>query len=110
LNKQLRKLKNNSTITDVSKESSFSITTVSRVLNGLSKKYRISEETEELVIRAAQKLNYRPNLAAVNFRLKKTNTIGLIIPSLANPFFAAMCSFITNELHKRGLFSNDLRL
>ena len=55
-----------------------------------------------MVIRAAQKLNYRPNLAAVNFRLKKTNTIGLIIPSLANPFFAAMCSFITNELHKRG--------
>jgi LacI family transcriptional regulator len=102
LNNQLRKLKNSSTITDVSKESSFSITTVSRVLNGLSKKYRISEETEELVIKAAQKLNYRPNLAAVNFRLKKTNTIGLLIPSLANPFFAVMCSFITNELHKRG--------
>ena len=102
MNNQLRKLKNNSTITDVSKESSFSITTVSRVLNGLSKKYRISEETEELVIKAAQKLNYRPNLAAVNFRLKKTNTIGLLIPSLANPFFAVMCSFITNELHKRG--------
>lgn len=98
----MRKLKNTSTINDVSKESSFSITTVSRVLNGLSKKYRISEETEELVIKAAQKLNYRPNLAAVNFRLKKTNTVGLLIPSLANPFFAVMSSFITNELHKRG--------
>ena len=92
----------NSTINDVSKESNVSITTVSRVLNGLSKKYRISEETEELVIKAAEKLNYRPNLAAVNFRLKKTNIIGLLVPSLANPFFANMSSFITTELHKKG--------
>lgn len=95
-------MKNSSTITDVSKESNVSITTVSRVLNGLSKKYRISEETEELVIKAAQRLNYRPNLAAVNFRLKKSNIIGLLVPSLANPFFANMSSFITTELHKKG--------
>jgi LacI family transcriptional regulator len=50
----------------------------------------------------AHKLNYRPNLSAVNFRLQKTNTIGLLVPSLANPFFAYMSSYITTELHKKG--------
>ena len=79
-----------------------STTTVSRVLNGLSKKYRISTETEDQVLKVAQKLNYRPNLAAVHFRLKKTNNIGLLIPSLANPFFANVAGHITAELHTRG--------
>lgn len=54
------------------------------------------------MIKAAQKLNYRPNLAAVNLRLKKTNSIGLLIPSLANPFFGYVASHITSELHKKG--------
>jgi LacI family transcriptional regulator len=71
-------------------------------LNGLSKKYRISTETEDQVIKVARQLNYRPNLAAVNFRLKKTNNIGLLIPSLANPFFANVASHITSELHTKG--------
>ncbi len=102
MNNRLRKPDNNITIADVSKASKVSNTTVSRVLNGMSKKYRISAATEEQVIRAAQKLNYRPNLTAVNFRKKKTNTIGLIIPSLANPFFANVASHITSELHKNG--------
>jgi LacI family transcriptional regulator len=71
-------------------------------LNGLSKKYRISAETEDQVMKVAQELNYRPNLAAVNLRLKKTNNIGLLIPNLANPFFANVASHITAELHTKG--------
>jgi len=96
------KLKNIITIADVSRASKVSTTTVSRVLNGLSKKYRISADTEELVIKVAERLKYRPNLTAVNFRLKKTNTIGLLVPSLANPFFAMVSSHITAELHTKG--------
>lgn len=89
-------------INDVSRESKVSPTTVSRVLNGLSKKYRISAQTEALVLKTAERLNYRPNQAAVNFRLKKTNTIGLLIPNLGNPFFANMAAFIAADLHKKG--------
>lgn len=94
-------MKKTNNINDVSRESKVSPTTVSRVLNGHSKKYRISAKTVDLVLKTAERLNYRPNQAAVNFRLKKTNIIGLIIPNLANPFFANMAAFIAADLHRR---------
>jgi len=76
-------------------------TTVSRVLNGLSKKYRISDETVKKVLAEAQRCNYSPGLVAQSLRKNKTETIGLLIPSVANPFFADMASAIIAEAHAR---------
>lgn len=64
--------------------------TVSRILNGKAKEYRISDETSSLVIKYARENGYMPNLIAKGLRSSKTSTIGLMIPDVSNPFFALM--------------------
>lgn len=76
-------------------------TTISRVLSGQGSKYRISDETVKRVLAEAQRCNYTPSLLAQSLRKNKTNTIGLLIPSVANPFFADMASVIITEAHAR---------
>ncbi len=90
------------TLNDIAKRSGFSISTVSRVLNKKTKKYRISEEVEQIVLKAAGELNYRPNQLARGLRLKKTHTIGLVAPDISNPFFASIIKTIQTEAHKMG--------
>lgn len=80
----------------------FSTTTVSRVLNGTYKQHRVSENTAAKITAEANKLGYIPNQAAVNLRLKQNKTIGLIMPSLANPFFSTIASFVSKALYNRG--------
>jgi len=79
-----------------------SLTTVSRVLSGKAKKYRISEKTEQIVRKLAEDLNYEPNHIARSLRLKYTNTIGMIIPDISNPFFSSIARYVENESHKAG--------
>lgn len=79
-----------------------SITTVSRVLNGLGPKYRISEPTCKKIFEIAEETNYKPNIIAQSLRLKKTNALGLILPDIGNPFFATLARIITIESKKRG--------
>lgn len=79
-----------------------SITTVSRVLNGKSKKYRISEATTRRVLQAAKEYNYSPNKIARGLKLDKTDTIGLIIPDISNPFFADIAQSIEKEARAKG--------
>lgn len=64
--------------------------TVSRVLNGKAKEYRISDETSSLVMKYAKENGYMPNMIAKGLRSSKTSTIGLMIPDISNPFFALM--------------------
>lgn len=77
-----------STITDIAARTNSSVSTVSRVLNKQARKYRISKEKERLILEAAREMNYRPNHVARGLRLKKTQTIGLVVPDISNPFFA----------------------
>ncbi len=65
-----------------------SVTTVSRSINGQGARYRISEKTQRAVQRLARRLDFTPNPIARGLRLKKTATIGLVIPDVSNPFFA----------------------
>jgi LacI family transcriptional regulator len=62
-----------------------SIGTVSRALND---RYDISQATKERVRALAEELNYTPNSFASNLRRNKSNTIGVIVPEVANPFFS----------------------
>ena len=82
------------TINDIASKANVSVSTVSRVLSKQVKKYRISKDTEQLVLKAAKELNYRPNHIARGLRLKKTQTIGLIVPDISNPFFAYVTRMI----------------
>jgi LacI family transcriptional regulator len=87
-------------LSDIAKKSGLSVSTVSRVINKKTKKYRISREVEQLVLKAAKDLNYRPNQLARSLRLKETQTIGLVAPDISNPFFAQIIKTIQTELHK----------
>ena len=88
------------TIQSIAQELGMSVTTISRVLNGLGEKYRISEKTIELVNNTAEKLNYSPNNFAKGLRLKRSSTIGLIVPDITNTWFAQLAWEIENEARK----------
>ncbi len=89
-------------IKDLAERIGLSVTTVSRVLNGKSKAYRISTATSEKVLAAASAYNYSPNRIARGLRLDKTETIGLIIPDISNPFFASIAKIIEVEARNKG--------
>ena len=82
---------------DIAKITGVSPTTVSRVLNGKAKAYRISLPTNELVVQTAAEIGYIPNQTARGLRIKKSNTIGLILPNITNPFFSRIASAIENS-------------
>ncbi len=89
-------------IKDIAEATKLSVSTVSRILSGKAKQFRISEKSQKRVNEAAEALHYIPNQIAVNLQSGKTRTIALIIPSLINPFFSRIASIINAELHLLG--------
>ena len=75
-------------------ELGISPTTVSRVLSGQGSKYRIAKETQAKVLTAAKESGLTINFAARGLRLRVSHVIGLIVPDIANPFFAALALHI----------------
>lgn len=73
------------TLSEVARRAGVGTTTVSRVING---GHRVSPETLERVQRAIEALGYVPNQAARILKGYRTRTVGLIIPSIADPFFS----------------------
>lgn len=73
------------TIYQVAKEAGVSPSTVSNLLNG--RPGRMLPETKERVEAAIARLGYRPNRAARQLRTGRTQVIGLVVPSVANPFW-----------------------
>lgn len=87
------------TIRDVSKLAGVSVATVSRVIN---KKGYVSKETEEAILNAMKMLNYTPSDVARRLAGKKSNTIGLIIPNILNPFFPEVARAAEDAANKLG--------
>jgi LacI family transcriptional regulator len=92
----------NVTLKNIADRLNVSVTTVSRVLNGKSDRYRISKETQDLITSAAKELSYSPNQLARGLRLKRTNTIGYIIPDISNPFFSSIAKSVEKSARKSG--------
>ena len=90
------------TLVTISKRTGFDISTVSRVLNGQAEKYRISRKTVELILAEARRCDYTPSLLAKGLRMKRTNTLGLLIPQVSNPYFADIASAIIREARSHG--------
>jgi LacI family transcriptional regulator len=80
----------------------YSYSTISRVLNGKASEFRISDKTCQTILKAAESLNYRPNIVARSLRLRRTYTIGLIVPDIKNPFFGELASRIESLLREQG--------
>ncbi|HEY5501289.1 MAG TPA: LacI family DNA-binding transcriptional regulator [Candidatus Humimicrobiaceae bacterium] len=72
-------------IKDVAKEAGVSIATVSNALN--NSRY-VKEETKKRINEIAKRLNYTPNIIARGLKIKSTNTVAIIVPDIANQFFA----------------------
>lgn len=98
----IKQMPKNITLKFISEQAGYSPSTVSRVMNGNAREYRISEKAEKKILKIAEKYGYKPNPIAVNLRVKKSFTIGLIIPTLENPFFVNVTSILNRELSKRG--------
>jgi|LSQX01.2.fsa_nt_gb LacI family sucrose operon transcriptional repressor len=87
------------TIKDVAKKAGVSVTTVSRVLNNRG---YISEATRRKVYQAMEDLDYHPNEVARSLFRKKSNIIGLIVPTVAHPFFGELTSYLETYAYSRG--------
>jgi LacI family transcriptional regulator len=74
---------------DVARLAGVSRSTVSVVLNKVTT-VKIAAETREKVLKAAAELNYRPNMLAQSLKTSCSKIIGLLIPSIINPFFPAI--------------------
>lgn len=74
-------------IREVAERAGVSPSTVSYVLNNSR---FVSKETRKRVLEAMKELDYRPNALARSLRLGETLNIGLILPSISNPYFAEL--------------------
>ena len=88
------------TIRDVAKESGFSSTTVSIVLNNAPLSRYIPAVTKERIEKAAQKLGYRPNQFARSLRNKRSHTVGVMVFDMTDPFCTLILRGIENTLYQ----------
>lgn len=86
---------------DVAARAGVSQPTVSLVLSG-NPKARVSAETRSRVVRAAEELGYRPNVLAQGLVRRRSFALGVVIPDLSNPFFAAVVSGAEKVASKAG--------
>src|SRR5271167_2984690 len=88
------------TIRDVAKESGFSSTTVSIVLNNAPLARYIPAVTKKRIEQAAKKLGYRPNLFARSLRSKRSHTVGVMVFDMTDPYCTLVLRGIENTLYQ----------
>ena len=94
------------TIYDVAREAGVSMATVSRVVNHNP---NVKPQTRKKVFEAIERLGYRPNAVARGLASKKTTTVGVVIPDIANTNFAEVArgiEDIANMYHYNIILSN----
>jgi LacI family transcriptional regulator len=74
------------TIYDIAKIANASVATVSRVLSNSN--YPVSPELSKKIKAVAKEMNYTPNMFGKQLKTNNSMTIGVIIPSISNPFYA----------------------
>ena len=87
------------TLRDIARACGVSVSTVSRAL---ANNPAIAEKTRAAIQAAAKELDYRPNAQARALKNSRTDAIGVVVPSLINPFFSAMTAAIEDEANKAG--------
>lgn len=89
------------TLRDVAEAAGVHLSTVSRVLNPTRRKM-VSDNVAERVQKIAKEMGYKTNPFAYGLRTKKSNTIGVVVPDLANPIFPPIIRGIENTLRQAG--------
>lgn len=95
-------MKKRLSIVDIARELNISKTTVSFILNGLATEKRITDELVQKVLKYVEEVGYKPNSLAKSLRTGKSNTIGLMVEDISNPFFANIARLIEDKAYENG--------
>jgi DNA-binding LacI/PurR family transcriptional regulator len=87
------------TLVDVAREARVSIATASRAING---RQYVSAATRADVLAAAERLNFRPSTLARGFRVQRSFTVGMLVPDISSPFYAAALRGVEHVLSRHG--------
>ena len=94
------------TMNELAKLAGVSVSTVSRALAGNPV---INQQTREKVVALAREHGFQPNMLARNLRLRRSETIGVVLPlghqadqHLTDPFFLTLIGHLADELAQRG--------
>jgi len=87
------------TARDVARQAGVSVSTVSHVLNETR---TVSDALRQRVQQAARDLEYEPNAMARSLRIRRSDTLGLMVSDLSNPFFTAVVRGVEDVAQERG--------
>ena len=87
------------TMADIAREAGVSLMTVSRVVNN---KGEVSPDTRQRVLDVIERLGYRPSGIARGLATKRTGTLGLVVPDIANPFFSDVARGAEDRAYTEG--------
>jgi LacI family transcriptional regulator len=87
------------TIKDVASRSGVSVATASRAIN---RRGYVSSQTQLKVLQAVRELGYKPSAAARSLKLQRTNTIGLMIADVVNPFYSYLADGVLDCAKRTG--------
>ena len=96
------------TLKDIAKETGYSLATVSRVLGNGDRFF--SDETEKIILEAAQRLHYRPNLLARGLKTGNTFSIAFLVPQLDefyNHVFQGIHNYMSSQGYSVSTLSSD---
>ena len=86
------------TIKDIARSLCISVSTVSRALTDDK---NIRKETRDMVVEEAKRLGYKRNPVAMNLKMGRTNTVGVIVPEMHTPYAATVINGIQEVLYKQ---------
>lgn len=87
------------TMKDVARLAGVSTSTVSHVIND---NRFVSDKVREKVLSAIRELNYAPSALARSLKMKQTHTIGMLVTTSSNPFYAEVVRGVENSCYERG--------
>ena len=87
------------TLRDVARLAGVSVATASKVMN---KKGAVHPELVKRVLSATESLDYHTDQVARSLKTRQTQTIGMVIPDVTNPFFTAVMRGAGSEVRSQG--------
>jgi LacI family fructose operon transcriptional repressor len=91
------------TINEIARDTGFSVTTIRLIASGQAEKYRISKSTQKAVEDYIRRHGFVVNHAARSLKLQRTDTIGFVVPTISNAFFAGLMEELEHLCRDRGL-------
>ncbi len=97
--KSEKKRRRRASLKAVAQRAGVSVTAVSQTLRGIG---RISPDTRERILAAANELHYVHNRRAASMRTGESSEVGLLIHNIADPFYAELTKGVNSYLEERG--------